>query len=84
MTDDLDTPSLPKYSCGNCRYAWAMEGSAASMCRRYPPSVYQSELDLKRDGTGKIMASSQTLSQFPIVMNANWCGEHKKRDGVRV
>jgi hypothetical protein len=68
----------PKYSCGNCLYAWGIENTPAAMCRRFPPTIHQSELDISRESDGRVVNSRQTLAQFPIVMRANWCGEHKK------
>lgn len=71
-----------QYSCGNCHYAWIVEGGQAALCRRFPPQVYQSERDIDRDASGKITSPPrQTLAQFPVVMQTNWCGEHRRAKG---
>lgn len=77
-TTDSTPQTGPKYSCGNCLFAWIMENTPAALCRRFPPTIHQSELDIQRDSDGKVLNSHQTLAQFPVVMQGNWCGEHKK------
>lgn len=78
MTENENPSSAPKYTCGNCLYAWRVGEQPAALCRRFPPSVFQSDLDVKRDESNKITGSNQTLAQFPVVMLGNWCGEHKR------
>lgn len=75
--------STPKYSCANCLYAYRIEGAPAAFCRRWPPQVTQSDLDIARDALGKVSNLHQTAAQFPIVMLGNWCGEHKKEKEPR-
>lgn len=84
----LNEIAIPQYRCGNCIFAWATPDHSQFLCRRFPPTVYQSEIDIKREPAEnylngvKIVDVRQTLSQFPIVHEMNWCGEHKKSKGA--
>lgn len=76
-----ESGELPKYRCGNCKYMFLpTEGAPAGYCRRYPPTAFFSEPDVQRDDSGRPINVHQTTSQFPIVVVANWCGEHKKME----
>lgn len=74
-----DSPETPRYRCGNCKYAMEIEGSPFAFCRRFPPTIYQSEREVDRDEKGLVRGVKQTFAQFPVVKDINWCGEHKTR-----
>lgn len=69
----------PQFCCKNCQYVYLpAENSTQGWCRRFPPSVFQSEVDIKRDDNGMLVNARQTLSQYPLTHSLSWCGEHRK------
>lgn len=57
-------------SCGNCRF-W-LKTESEEVCRRFPPSV----TFIPASGSGATITMPQTISYFPGMKAAGWCGEH--------
>lgn len=61
--------------CMNCMYSYKMQ--SVLFCRRYPPGVQIIATQSKVGGQGL-----QPISEFPIMLNSNWCGEYQPQKEV--
>lgn len=64
--ESIETQFAKLECCANCRFAKSI-GDESHFCRRFPPKlVDQNE-------------SGDFVCEHPIVMDSDWCGEHKWR-----
>ena len=69
---------MDKYldNCGNCYF------QSNGKCRRNPPVIVMSFENLNSSWNGDFMGMEVThTTDFPDVLETNWCGEYKRGDG---
>lgn len=64
--------------CGDCRYWWSVTNGTGE-CRRYRPQIVAVVSGVWRDGDGQL--DTETLALFPVLNQAQWCGEFEQVQG---